>query len=443
MFKITRKLKWVIGITGAISCIIVGVGYLFFSNLCNEVSLGSINNQSINPYQYTSSTATSWIADIIPKTNNQYDIGSISNKWANVYVTNLSATSNTISGLANGSIVFTTSSGQLSQDNSNFFWDDANNRLGIGTITPQNTLSVNGSINVFSDNYYKYNNTNIFFASTSLRSYFIGENSGNTNQSGMGNVGLGYQTLNQLSTSFGNVAIGYQAMATSTNSEYNTMVGYQSGVSIRNAGNYNVGIGGSSEEKLTTGDYNVGVGFQSCDKMTTANKNTCIGYGALFSNITGASNVALGETAGLSQTAGSYNIIIGATQNVASTTGSYQLNIGGTIYGDLLSNRIGINTSTPLSALSVVASSTDNIASFMASSTAVAMRIMANGFVAIGTTTASYGLDVQTGTATSTISLGALGTKIGCIKMQDTDKAGWSYITVLNGFITVSTTSCE
>lgn len=38
----------------------------------------------------------------------------------------------TLSGMTAGSVIFAGTSGVLSQDNSNFFWDDTNNRLGIG-----------------------------------------------------------------------------------------------------------------------------------------------------------------------------------------------------------------------------------------------------------------------------------------------------------------------
>lgn len=38
--------------------------------------------------------------------------------------------------LTSGSVVFAGSGGLLAQDNSNFFWDNANKRLGIGTNTP-------------------------------------------------------------------------------------------------------------------------------------------------------------------------------------------------------------------------------------------------------------------------------------------------------------------
>jgi hypothetical protein len=41
-----------------------------------------------------------------------------------------------------GSVLFAGAAGVLAQDNANFFWDDTNNRLGIGTTTPQQTLEV-------------------------------------------------------------------------------------------------------------------------------------------------------------------------------------------------------------------------------------------------------------------------------------------------------------
>ena len=49
---------------------------------------------------------------------------------------------NAITSATAGSILFAGASGVLAQDNSNFFWDDTNNRLGIGTTTPSGMLSV-------------------------------------------------------------------------------------------------------------------------------------------------------------------------------------------------------------------------------------------------------------------------------------------------------------
>jgi hypothetical protein len=46
------------------------------------------------------------------------------------------AIGSTITGSTVGSVVFIGTSGILAQDNANLFWDDANNRLGIGTAAP-------------------------------------------------------------------------------------------------------------------------------------------------------------------------------------------------------------------------------------------------------------------------------------------------------------------
>lgn len=44
-----------------------------------------------------------------------------------------------------GSILFLDANKKLAQDNSNFFWDDTNNRLGIGITAPTGKLHVNQS----------------------------------------------------------------------------------------------------------------------------------------------------------------------------------------------------------------------------------------------------------------------------------------------------------
>lgn len=49
------------------------------------------------------------------------------------------------SSFTNGSIPFI-SNGIFSQNNSKFFWDNVNNRLGIGISSPTQTLEVNGSV---------------------------------------------------------------------------------------------------------------------------------------------------------------------------------------------------------------------------------------------------------------------------------------------------------
>lgn len=46
-----------------------------------------------------------------------------------------------------GSVVFSNGT-ILTQDNANLFWDDTNNYLGIGTATPDHTLTVNGGMDI-------------------------------------------------------------------------------------------------------------------------------------------------------------------------------------------------------------------------------------------------------------------------------------------------------
>ena len=51
-----------------------------------------------------------------------------------------------ISSLTQGSVPFIGAAGLLSEDNANFFFDDTNNRLGLGTATPGDTLHIVGAV---------------------------------------------------------------------------------------------------------------------------------------------------------------------------------------------------------------------------------------------------------------------------------------------------------
>ncbi len=50
--------------------------------------------------------------------------------------------------LTQGSVLFAGASGKIEQDNAHFFWDDTNNRLGIGYTTPQVPLDVKAALGV-------------------------------------------------------------------------------------------------------------------------------------------------------------------------------------------------------------------------------------------------------------------------------------------------------
>jgi len=74
-----------------------------------------------------------------------------------------------------GSILFAGTGGILAQDNANFFWDDTNNRLGLGTTTPSYLLDINGTTrtkNLISENLiFSGSNTSILQAHTGHDGY--------------------------------------------------------------------------------------------------------------------------------------------------------------------------------------------------------------------------------------------------------------------------------
>jgi hypothetical protein len=45
-----------------------------------------------------------------------------------------------------GSVVFAGASGVYTQDNANLFWDDTNNRLGVGTTSPGSSIETTGAV---------------------------------------------------------------------------------------------------------------------------------------------------------------------------------------------------------------------------------------------------------------------------------------------------------
>ena len=51
----------------------------------------------------------------------------------------------TATAFTTGSVVFAGASGVYSQDNANLFWDDSNNRLGIGTVSPAVKLAISST----------------------------------------------------------------------------------------------------------------------------------------------------------------------------------------------------------------------------------------------------------------------------------------------------------
>jgi hypothetical protein len=84
------------------------------------------------------------------------------------------ATLTITTALTTGSVGFIGASGALLQDNANFFWDDTNNKLGLGTNAPTTALDVFGSGIIGRINGTSTNNAYLGFASAGTNKWSVG-----------------------------------------------------------------------------------------------------------------------------------------------------------------------------------------------------------------------------------------------------------------------------
>lgn len=284
-----------------------------------------------------------------------------------------------------GSIPFQGASG-LAEDNANFFWDETNSRLGIGTNTPTVALDVVGDFKIDGSvilpslvsgvtpttNYWKLSSGESIMILRDDPTYhtsglitgldlFFGRNAGNLTATGGGNnIGIGDAALNALTSGYGNVAIGLKASLATTSGNYNigigpmalanntasgiVGVGYQalgantsggfntalgnSALAGNTTGSYNTAIGADAQRNTTTsptGSHNVSVGGATLRYLTSGSQNAALGYHTGHSTSSGSNNSYLGFSAGRNNTIGSNNIFIGSNSGIYSSTASDQI----------------------------------------------------------------------------------------------------------------------
>jgi hypothetical protein len=288
-----------------------------------------------------------------------------------------------ITGATAGSVLFAGVAGVLQQDNANFFWDDTNNRLGIGTTAPATGLQVNGQITInttgiagqsafISTNKPAISNGNNIFIGNGgsaltaagstqaanltgvgfqcLQNNTTGESAtavgfqsmtsnttGNNNSAfgvgamysnttGQQNTALGFKTLNANISGNYNVAIGNEALRGGTANSENVMIGWRNGY-VTTTGAYNTGVGSNALLGITSGQLNVGFGWRAAQSVTSGNYNCAFGGQALNAT-TGSNNHAFGYSAGQNNTTGSNNIFIGFQTNGVAATDSNRTFIG-------------------------------------------------------------------------------------------------------------------
>ena len=281
-----------------------------------------------------------------------------------------------------GSLLFTSGSA-VTEDNANLFWDDGENRFGIGTATPSYALDINGKIGIDGEQtiynaqaedgftgslIYGNGGTNLSHTAGDEGYYniFIGIGAGSATTTGDRNTATGFGTLRNNTTGSRNtvagynalysnvannrsIAIGYYAMyyaddRTTGRETYNTAVGYQalmgSTTAANNTGQYNNAIGDRALGSNTSGSFNIANGRQALHLNTTGSYNIAVGVNALYANSIGDYNTASGYHSLQFNSTGSRNTAVGTSSLIDNTTGSNSTAIGfETLYSNVGNSR--------------------------------------------------------------------------------------------------------
>ncbi len=257
--------------------------------------------------------------------------------------------------------------------NTNFYWDNTNSRLGIGTAAPSQQLELTGNLRLpitTATTGIIYSGATPFIHNYGSYCNFMGDASGNFTLTGSYNSGIGDSTLMSLTTGLSNIAIGNGALKAVTTATGNTAVGYASGRKLnttgfntmvgyksgqQNTADCNTFIGSEAGSSNSTGQYNVfmgcqagyhntilsgnvAVGYQALYNQTDDDEiynvgNTAVGYKALYSNSPNASNPAesnsaFGASALYSNTIGGFNSAFGTGALTTNSTGNFNVAVG-------------------------------------------------------------------------------------------------------------------
>jgi len=247
------------------------------------------------------------------------------------------AIGDTVTSATAGSVLFAGAAGVLAQKNAQLFWDDTNNRLGIGTTSPSQKLDVVGSISIpttiSSTTGVIYKGVNRFIhnfakAGSDGSNTFVGVNAGNfTMGTGAGaswegsyNTADGANALQNNTKGYNNSAQGANALGSNTTG-YNNSAQGANALQNNTTGTYNSAQGGSALLFNTTGSNNSAQGYAALYNNTTGAFNSAQGVYALYSNTTGYNNSAQGVYTLFYNTTGYDNSAQGANALYSNTTG--------------------------------------------------------------------------------------------------------------------------
>lgn len=202
-----------------------------------------------------------------------------------------------VSGGSNFSVLFIDGSGNLGQ-NSNFYFDaSAGEYLSIGD--QDGVYQIDGTEVLSRDN-----NGNIYLGASrpnsvpltggAMNNLIAGLNAGLSITSGNSNSLGGNDAGTAINTGSNNTIFGFQSGVALTSQNFNTFLGSSCGTN--NTGNGNVGMGYSSVQN-GSGDYNTGVGLQTLTGLSSGGLNTAIGVSSGGTIDSGDRNTVIGANA--------------------------------------------------------------------------------------------------------------------------------------------------
>lgn len=354
----------------------------------------------------------------------------------------------TISGLTAGSVLFGGTSGVIQQDNANLFWDDTNNRLGIGTNTPSTRVEINTTGIASSTPVMKFTGS---VATYGIDLNFHDQSDGGCNINGDGNL-----RLRSIYSTYFNAVYNDFVFTTEVNGNFIFMSNGTGKMGIGTANPaYKLDVAGDvrfANSAAPTSEYllithtaggtifsNVGAGNITFDTPGQIN----FALSGAYKTYLIAGKIGLASDIGL---AFSSNINADGTPDIGISRGAAgKLYVGnGTVAdysGTLISSKTGIGTVSPFSKLSFgVSSANRRFALYEASNgtdfygislddggstlslntnNAEKLSVLANGYVGIGTTSPRGYFDVQGASGNSTFYIGRPGSANGFIISND------------------------
>lgn len=337
-------------------------------------------------------------------------------EYGNIGLTSSLSVSSINPGTA-GYIAYYSSDGATLSSAGILFWDQSNERLGVGTASPSYTLDVTGIARVTEDSYI--NNIRIGRGEVNdSRNLVLGESVASTQTSGYNNVLIGNNAASNISTINSSTVIGYAAgfnatsllstviighntaRASSTaDIRYSTIIGVEAGRGLTLIATNNIFIGYNSGNKVSSGDSNVYLGSFDGTGFETENNNIFLsdGAGNVRVRVPSSGNFLIGTT-----TDAGYKLDVNGTARInnliiSSLTGS---NADDVLYVDE-NGLVGITSSGP--AANVNSGTAGYLAYYPTngatlSSAGILFWNQSNNRLGIGTASPQYVLDVN-GTA--------------------------------------------